>query len=386
MSLTRCFNIDDLRRMARRRLPGPIFHYLDGGADDEWTLRRNRSAFADYEFLPDVLTDVSNVRTSGRLFGQDIAWPLMLSPTGLTRMFHEGAELAVARAAEAEGLIYALSTAGTTTIEQIGRTITTPKLFQLYIFKDRGLTSELVRRAKDAGYAALALTADTPVTGNRERDRMSGLSLPPRLTWKSILGFALHPRWSLGALAGAKFDLVNMRHRVDLLAMGRKLSAYDGQLDQSLTWDDVEFLAKAWDGPLAVKGLMTPAQAVQARESGATAVMISNHGGRQLDGAPAPIDQIAAMRDKVGSSLEIICDGGVRRGSDIVKAIARGADACSIGKSYLYGLAAGGEAGVRRALTILREEFLRTMMLAGINDVARIEARHVRHLGPPSRH
>ena len=379
-ALARANNIADLRALARRRLPRPIFDYIDGGADDERTLRRNSSAFSDYELIPDVLTDVSGIATGTTLFGQAVKSPLMISPTGLNRMFHDGAELAVARAAAKHGLLYSLSTLGTTRLEDIAKSFSGPKVFQVYVFKDRGLTTEFVARCKEAGFHGLALTVDTPVAGNRERDRVNGLSLPPRLTLRSFLSFALHPSWSLPALTGSKFDFANVSHRVDALA-GGPMSLFDyigGQFDRSLTWRDVEWLAGQWGGPLAIKGLMTPEDAKRAIASGATGVMISNHGGRQLDGAPAPIDQVAAVRDAIGDGPDVICDGGVRRGSDIVKALAMGATACSVGRPYLYGLAAGGEAGVDRALTLLLEEFERTMILAGVNRIAGLGKRHVR--------
>ncbi len=378
--LARANNIADLRTLARRRLPRPIFDYIDGGADDEVTLRRNSTAFSDYELVPDVLTDVSFLSTASNLFGQQVRWPLMLSPTGLTRMFHPQAELAVARAAARHGLLYCLSTLGTTRLEDLASAFDGPKVFQIYVFKDRGLTAEFVSRCKDSGFHGLALTVDTPVAGNRERDRVNGLSIPPRLTLKSLLSFALHPGWSLPALTGSKFDLANVSHRVDALASGpMSLFDYIGQqFDRSVTWRDVEWLAAEWGGPLAIKGVMTPDDARRAISSGATGVMISNHGGRQLDGAPSPVDQISSVREAIGSGPDLICDGGVRRGSDMVKALAMGATACSIGRPYLYGLAAGGEEGVDRALSLLLGEFERTMILAGVNDIARLGPRHVR--------
>ncbi len=381
-ALRRANNIADLRALARRRLPRPIFDYIDGGADDEVTLRRNAAAFAQYELVPDVLNDVSRIRTGTTLFGERIAWPLMLAPTGLTRMFHGHAELAVARAAARHDLLYSLSTLGTTRLEALAETFGGPKVFQIYIFKDRGLTTEFVARCKEAGFHGLALTVDTPVAGNRERDRVNGLSLPPRLTLKSMLSFALHPRWSLPALTGSRFDLANVSHKVDALAAG-PMSLFDyigGQFDRAVTWRDVEWLAAEWGGPLAIKGVMTPEDAKRAIGSGATGVMISNHGGRQLDGAPAPIDQIGLVRDAIGEGPDVICDGGVRRGSDVVKALALGATACSIGRPYLYGLAAAGEAGVNRALSLLFEEFERTLILAGVNDITQLGCRHIRRL------
>lgn len=381
-SLKRVHNIADLRALARRRLPQPIFDYIDGGADDEVTLKRNISAFAEYELVPDILTDVSHIRTETTLFGQRVSWPLMLSPTGLNRMFHGQAELAVARAAAKHGLLYSLSTMGTTRLEALAESVDGPKVFQIYIFKDRGLTREFIARCKDAGFHGLALTVDTPVAGNRERDRVSGLSLPPRLALSSVLSFALHPGWSLSALTGSKFDLANVSHKVDALA-GGAMSLFDyigEQFDRSVTWRDVEAIAAEWNGPFVVKGVMTPEDAKRAISSGATGVMVSNHGGRQLDCAPAPIDQIGRVRDAIGDAPDVICDGGARRGSDVVKALAMGATACSIGRPYIYGLAAAGEAGVDRTLSILREEFERTMILLGVNDVAQLDRRHVRRL------
>lgn len=373
-------SIAGLRAIARRRLPRPVFDYLDGGADEEWSLTRNDRAFADYEIVPDVLTDVSSLQTRTTLFGQPAAWPLMLSATGLTRMFHDAGEPAIARAAAAQGVPYCLSTMGTTRLEDLAKAVPAPLLFQIYVFKDRGLTRDLVSRCREAGYAGLCLTVDTPVAGNRLRDRRSGFSMPPRLTMRSFLDFALHPDWSISALSGAKFDLANVSHRTDALAAG-PMSLFDyisSQFDRSLTWRDVEWLASEWNGPLAIKGLMTPEDALRAARSGATGVIISNHGGRQLDGAPAPIDQVAAVREALGDGPDIICDGGVRRGSDIVKALALGATACSIGRAYLYGLAAAGEVGVAKALSLLRDEFERTLALAGTPDIHSLSARHVR--------
>lgn len=386
MQLQSANNVTDLRRMASRRLPQPIFDYIDGGADDEVSLGRNVSAFRNYELLPDVLNDVSTIRTETRIFGQPSRWPLMLSPTGLTRMFHQDAELAVASAAARHGLIYSLSTMGTTRLEELAQAVAGPKVFQIYIFKDRGLTAEFVARCKEAGYHGLTLTVDTPVAGNRERDRASGFSLPPKLTLRSLLSFALHPFWSLPALTGSKFDLANVSHKVDALASG-PMSLFDyigAQFDRSVGWREVEWLAREWNGPLAIKGVMTPEDARRSISSGATGVMVSNHGGRQLDGGPAPIDQIEPVREAVGDGPDVICDGGIRRGTDVAKALALGATACSIGRPYLYGLAAGGEAGVDRLLTLLSQEFERTLTLLGVNNVTSLVRRHVQKRRPDS--
>lgn len=379
MSLQRAFNVSALRALARRRLPRPIFDYIEGGADDEISVGRNAQAFHDYELVPSVLNDVSSIATQTTLFGQKVRWPLMLSPTGLNRMFHDGAEIAVARAAAKHGIPYSLSTMGTTRLEDIAK-IGGPKIFQIYIFRDRGLTSELIERCRDAGYHGLTLTVDTPVAGNRERDRINGLSLPPRLTLSSLVSFALRPSWSLPALFGSRFNLANVSHRVDALASG-PMSLFDyiaQQFDRTVSWRDVEWLAAQWNGPLAIKGVISSEDARRSIASGATGVIISNHGGRQLDGASAPVDQVAAIRDAIGAAPDVICDGGVRRGSDIVKALALGASGCSIGRPYLYGLAAAGEAGVDHALGLLAEEFERTMVLMGVSEIADLGSQHIR--------
>ena len=379
MPLSQCYNLSDVRKAAAVILPKPIFDYLDGGADDELTLSRNSSAFSDYEFLPSVLSVTQDVLLERRVMGRTLSWPLLLSPTGLTRIFHDEAELAVARAAERQGIAYCLSALGTTTMEEVSKATGGPKLFQIYIFKDRGLTAEFVARAKAAKYDGLILTVDTPVAGNRERDRVSGLSLPPRLTLRSMLSFALHPRWAWQALSGRRFSFANVEHRIDALSKGpTSLFRYiEAQFDPFLSWRDVEWLASEWGGPLAVKGVMRPEDSVQAVKCGATAVMISNHGGRQLDGAPAPVSQIAANAEALDGRAEIICDGGIRRGSDIVKALALGATACSIGRPYLYGLAAAGEKGVDHVLSLLRAEFTRTLLLAGVDGLGTLSAGRV---------
>ncbi|WP_292931794.1 alpha-hydroxy acid oxidase [Novosphingobium sp. PASSN1] len=375
------YNIEMLRKSAARKLPRPIFDYIEGGAEDESALRRSTGAYDQYQLLPRALQDVSNLELGTRLFGCEVAWPLMLGPTGLTRLFHRNAELAVARAAGQAGLPYCLSTLGTTTIEEVAQSAPGPKLFQIYIFKDRGLTVEFVDRAREAGYSGLVLTIDTLMSGKRERDRRNGLSLPPRLTPRSFVDFALRPAWSIPALFGRKFDFVNLAHRVEALsAAPTSLYQYaDSQFDRSLTWKDVEWLARQWDGPLAVKGILTADDARLAGESGADTVMVSNHGGRQLDGAASPIDQIGPIADAVSGRLTIICDGGIRRGEHIAKALALGADACSIGRPYLYGLAAGGERGVSCALNILREEYERTLVLMGASGQAALSRSMISH-------
>ncbi|MSR02255.1 MAG: alpha-hydroxy-acid oxidizing protein [Gemmatimonadetes bacterium] len=382
MQLDRCNNIADLRRMAKQRLPAPMFHYIDGGSDDEWSLRRNTTAFDDYELLPNYLRDISAIDTSTTLLGQKISWPVFLAPTGMSRLFHHEAEPAVARAAQKSGTFYTLSTMGTTRIEEIADQGPGPWMFQIYILKDRALTTEFVERCKAAKYQALCLTVDTALAGNRERDRVTGMVLPPRFSLKSFASFAAHPRWAFHLLKNPDFQIANVVHRVGKLGTVSLIDYVNGQFDRTVTWDDVAWLVKQWGGPFVLKGIQSPADAKRAVDVGATAIMISNHGGRQLDAAPAPIDCVAAIRDAVGDRLELIVDGGVRRGTHVLKALALGANAVSIGRPYLYGLASGGQAGVERALGMLKSELERSMALLGCRTIAEIGTGHVRRVGP----
>ena len=374
MRVSKCNNIADLRRLAKRRLPTPVFHYLDGGADDELSLLRNTRAFDDYELLPSHLSDVSSIDTRSSLFGQDIDWPVMISPTGASKLFHSAGESAVVRAAANFGTIYSLSTLATTSIADAAAGSDGPKMFQVYMFKDRALTSEFIELCKASGYIALCLTVDTPVAGNRERDLVHGFSAAPRSRLRQAISFAQHPGWVARALIRKDLDMVNItrsKAAAQNIDTDIRIFIYE-QMDRSLTWKDVEWLRERWDGPLVVKGVLTVDDCRKAADAGATAVMLSNHGGRQLDSSPAPVDCVAAVADALRDRLEIICDGGIRRGNHIVKALALGANACSVGRGYLFGLAAGGQDGVERALTILRTEFERTLALIGCNSVAKL--------------
>ena len=372
MSLARCHNIADLRRQARRALPAPLFHYMDGGSDDEWSLRNNSAAFARHALLPEYLRDVSTIDLTTRVLGTELQLPFFLAPTGMSRLFHHERELAVARAAARFGTLYSLSTLATTRLEEIAAATPTPKIFQIYILKDRGLTREFVARCKESGYAALCLTVDMPVAGNRERDRVTGMQMPPQWTLGSLASFAVHPRWSLNYLRYPDFALANVAHRVDALGAGAMglIDYVNSQFDRAVGWDDAAWLVNEWGGPFVIKGLMSPADVARAASIGATAVMISNHGGRQLDGGPAPVDMVAPIRDHIGDAIELIVDGGIRRGTDVLKALALGANACSIGRAYLYGLAAGGQPGVEHAIGLLRDELLRGMALIGRQRIA----------------
>jgi L-lactate dehydrogenase (cytochrome) len=380
-ALGNCRNIVDLRRRAFRKLPSPMFHYIDGGADDEWTLRRNTEAFNDYELQPSYLNDVSSIDAGTRVLGCDLKLPFFLSPTGMSRLFHHEKEIGAAKAAAKAGTLYSLSTMATTSLEEIAAACGGPKMFQIYILKDRELTREFVQRCKQSGYKALCLTVDTPLAGNRERDSVYGMKMPPRVNRKNFLSYATRWQWLYHLLTKPDFKLANLVHRVDALGKGAMglIEYVNSQFDRTVTWDDAAWLAQQWDGPFVIKGLTTVADARRAVEIGATAVMLSNHGGRQLDGVPAPIDTLVPIRDAVGNQLELIVDGGIRRGTHVLKALALGANACSIGRPYLYGLAAGGQAGVERAIEILRSEIERNMALLGCASIADLRPEHVNH-------
>jgi L-lactate dehydrogenase (cytochrome) len=379
MSLNDCHSIEDLRRRARRKLPLPMFHYIDGGADDEWTMRRNTSAFEKYMLLPRYLNDTSTVDLSTRVLGCDLKLPFFLAPTGMSRLFHHHKEPGAARAAARHGTLYSLSTLATASIEDVATASDGPKMFQVYLFKDRGLTRELVDRCRQAGYRALCLTIDTSQAGNRERDLRYGMTMPPRITSRTFLSFATSFEWSFRFLMNPDFRLANVVHRVDALKNGAMglIQYVNGQFDRSVTWKDAEWLAKEWGGPFALKGMTTVEDARRAVDIGCTAAMLSNHGGRQLDGVPSPIETLTPIRDAIGNQLELIVDGGVRRGTHVLKALALGANACSIGRPYLYGLGAAGEAGVDRAITLLRDEVARGLGLLGCRSVAELGAGHV---------
>lgn len=375
MSLKRCHSIKDLRKKAQRRLPAPIFHYLDGGADDEVTLRRNTDAFDDYEFVPNLLRDTTSIDTKTKALGVELDWPVFLAPTGMSKLFHHSGELAVARAAHKAGTLYSLSTMSTTTIEDVAAATPGPKMFQVYVYKDRGLTKEFIARCKAAKYDAICLTIDVPVPGNRERDKMTGMTMPPKFSLSSLFSFATHPHWSLNALRDPGFDLANMSEYKEQSIKGKQVSPIQylsSQIDNSMTWKDAEWMAQEWGGRFLIKGVHSAHDAMKAAEIGAHGVMVSNHGGRQLDGVQACIDALPPIVDAVGGKLDVILDGGIRRGTHVIKALALGATACSIGRSYLYGLGAGGQAGVERALTLLRKEIERDMALMGVTKISEI--------------
>ena len=369
--LARAAAVADLRTIARRRLPRGVFDYIDGGAEDERTLAANAAAYARVTFRPRVLRDVGTVDPSTTLLGRRLPLPLVLAPTGFTRIADPDGELAVARAAASAGLPYTLSTLGTRSIEEVAAVSAGPKWFQVYMWRDRGLVKEIVGRAAEAGYEAVVLTVDAAVLGRRERDVRRGFTLPPQIGLGTLVDGALHPAWTFAFVRSEPIRFANVTGReVSDGSSAVSLADYvNSQFDPALSWRDVEWLRSVWGGPLVLKGVQTVADARLAAGAGVEAVALSNHGGRQLDSAPAPLDLVAPVADAVGDRVEIICDGGVRRGSDIVKAVALGARACMAGRAYLYGLGAAGERGVDHVLRLLDADVRRTMALVGARTV-----------------
>jgi len=380
MKLSDCHNIDDFRKLAKAKLPCPVFDYIDGAADDELTKARNTAAFADADLVPNVLAGVAEIDTSVTIMGRKSAYPLILSPTALQRVFHWQGERAVARAAEKFGLWFGISSLGTVSIEEMAAMVSTPKMFQLYVHKDKGLNNSMIQRCQAAKFDAIALTVDTIVGGKRERCARSGFSSPPRFTPSSLLSYATRPRWALDYVFREKFRLPQLDGYVQQ-GTGKAVSIqeyFSTMLDQSMDWSTAAQIREQWGGTFCLKGVMSVADARRAVEIGADAIMVSNHGGRQLDGSRAPFDALPEIVDAVGGKIEIICDGGVRRGTHVLKALAAGATAASGGRLYLYALAAAGQAGVERAVGILCEEIERDMKLMGVKSVSDLSRDRLR--------
>ena len=373
--LARAASIHDLRAIARRRTPRAVFDYTDGAAEDEICLRRARDAWASVEFTPSVLQDVSRVETGRDVLGRRAAMPLALAPTGFTRMMHTDGERAVASVAAEAGIPYTLSTMGTTTIEDMAAAAPDGRhWFQLYLWRDRAVAKDLVARAAAAGYDTLMLTVDTPVGGNRRRDMHNGLSIPPALSLRTFADGARHPRWWFDLLTTEPLTFASLAST----GGGSPFELINRVFDPALTMDDVAWLRETWPGKLVIKGVQTVADARRVVDAGADAVLLSNHGGRQLDRAPVPAGLIEPVVQDVGDRAEVLVDTGILHGGDIVAAVALGARAALVGRAYLYGLMAGGRAGVARAVVILRAEMERTMQLLGVTRVDDLRPHHAR--------
>ena len=364
--LDRCASVADVRALARRRVPRAVFDYTDGAAgQDEASLRRARHAFSRVEFQPRVLQDVRSVDMSTSILGERASLPLIFSPTGFTRMMHYAGEPAVARVAERIGVPYGLSTLGTTSIEELAAAVPgARRWFQLYLMTDRGYGVELVDRAQSAGYDTIILTVDTPVAGRRHRDVRNGLTIPPQLTARTLADMAVHPRWWLNLLTTEPLSFATLTSTEGTVAdlIGRVF-------DPGVTLADLDWLRSVWSGRLVVKGIQTVADAVLVVDHGADAVILSTHGGRQLERAPVPFEILPRVREALDPRVEVLIDGGVLSGADVVAALCQGANAVGVGRAYLYGLMAGGEAGVQRVADLLAEEIASTMALLGRTSV-----------------
>ena len=374
--LSRVADVGDLRRLAKRRLPAGVFDYIDGAAEDEVAATNNIRAFDRYEFKPRVLRDVAEIDTSTDFLGQTIPFPLILAPTGFDRIAHSQGELAVARAASRANLPYSLSTMGTRSIEEIAGVNGGRKWFQVYVWRDRGMVKEMLDRAAVAGYEGIMITVDTAVLGRRERDVRRGFSLPPKIGLDTIVDGAFHPGWTWDFIRAEPITFSNVATGAEMGdgSTAVSLSEYiNSQFDPSLSWDDITWFQENWPGKVMIKGVQTVDDAVIAADMGLDGVILSNHGGRQLDGAPAPIDLVAPVADAVKGRTAVICDGGIRRGSDIVKAVCLGADACMAGRAYFYALGAAGEQGVDWVLDFLEQGVRRTMVLSGVGSVAELD-------------
>ena len=379
-SIKNCHNFEDFRNLAKKRLPSPVFHYIDGAADDEVTYRRNTEAYENCDLVPNVLTGVKDIDMSTTIMGQKIDMPIYCAPTALQRLFHPDGEIGVGLAAEKFGTMFGVSSLGTASIQEISKLISTPKLFQLYVHKDEGLNNYLIDQCKEHNFDTMAITVDSSVGGNRERDLYTGFTIPLNLSLKSIMSFATHPAWAFNYFTKPKWELSNLNKHV---TEGTNLMTSVGDyftkmLDRSLSWKKVEDINKKWGKPLAIKGIMSVEDAKKAVDVGASAIMISNHGGRQLDGSRSPFDQLEEIVNAVGDKIDVICEGGIKRGTHILKALSLGAKACSGGRMYLYALAAGGQRGVELALGNLKKEIERDMILMGVSNIKDLSKNNLR--------
>ena len=384
--LARTFSIADMREAAQRRLPKFMFDYLDGGADDEWVLANNRRVFERYGLLSSVLRDVSSVDTSTSILGMPSSVPFVFSSTGASRFFHSEGELAVARAAREDNVIYGIAASAMTDLQEVASVGEAPRFFQVYVFKDRGLNSEFVRRCKAAKYQAMFLTVDSVVAGNRERDLRNQLSIPLKKSLRTFWHAALRPSWSLGYLFSSGWRFPNVESAMDEAAKADFATVaewFAGQLDVTFTWDDAAQLIDEWQGPFVIKGITRVEDAVRAAEIGASGIVVSNHGGRQLDRAPASLELLPGIVDAVGHRLEVLVDSGFRRGTDIITALALGAKGVLLGRAFLYGLSVAGAQGVRRVTELLKAEITRDMAMMGVRSIDEISRECLFDRGKP---
>lgn len=366
-------NIEDLRRLARKRIPRALFEFADSGSYDEITRDANRDVLKAIRFRQRVLVDVSTVSLATTMLGEKVAMPVAIAPTGLTGLFHRDGEILASRAAERAGIRFTLSTMSICSIEDVRAGLRAPFWFQLHVFKDRGFSAEVVARARAAGCTALFVAVDVPTRGQRHADLKNGLAVPPKLNFRNAFDVLTKPAWTLGVLAGKRKTFGN----IDAYIKGKgKVSAsgswINDNIDASLSWNDIAWLRKLWPGKLVLKGILDTDDARKAADLGVDAIVVSNHGGRQMDGAPATITVLPRIADAAGDRIEILFDGGVRSGQDVLKALALGARGCLIGRAYLYGLAAMGEAGVTKALSLIEDELRATMAFAGVDDVGKV--------------
>src|SRR5881398_2527368 len=379
MHLHNCHDFHDFRRLAKGRLPAPIFDYIDGAADDEVTHRRNTKAFESCDLIPRVLRGVENIDLSVTVMGQKLALPVYCSPTALQRLFHHEGERAVAAAAAKYGTMFGVSSLGTVSLEELRKAHDTPQVFQFYYHRDSSLNRAMMQRAKEAGVGVMMLTVDSITGGNRERDLRTGFSIPFRLTLGGMWQFAIKPMWGINYVTHESFKLPQLDQHVDMSGGALSIGKYFTEmLDPSMDWDDVSEMVQLWNGQFCLKGIMSVADAKRAVEIGCTGIILSNHGGRQLDGSRAAFDQLAEIVDAVGDRIDVIMDGGVQRGTHVLKALSLGAKAVGVGRFYLYPLAAAGQAGVERALGLMRVELERGMKLMGCSSIDQLSRENLR--------
>lgn len=379
MRLNQCHNFHDFRKLAKRRLPGPIFNYIDGAADDELTCQRNTVSFNECDLVPNVLSGVEDIDMSVTVMGQKLDMPIYCSPTALQRLFHHQGENAVAAAAEKFGTMFGVSSLGTVSLEEVRQKYKNPQVYQFYFHKDRGLNKAMIERAKQSGVEVMMLTVDSITGGNRERDLRTGFSIPFRLTLGGMLQFAIKPMYGINYVTHEKFALPQLDQHVDMSGGALSIGRYFTEmLDPSMDWSDVEEMVKLWDGEFCLKGIMSVSDAKKAVDIGCTGIILSNHGGRQLDGSRSPFDQLAEVVDAVGDRIDVLMDSGVQRGTHVLKALSLGAKAVGGGRFYLYPLAAAGQAGVERALALMKAEIERDMRLMGCKSVSDLSSDNLR--------